>query len=134
MIPGGLKFIEDYEQFKRNEVKDTTPSNLEEYDFIIVGAGSAGATIVARLSAVEDVKVLLIEAGGHEILIMDIPAIPIYLSFDKDLNWGYLTESSNDYCLGTSSHQCAIPIGKVVGGSSTVNFMMAIRGSKFVKT
>lgn len=129
IISGGLKFNNEYEQFRASELNDITPSNFEEYDFIIVGAGSAGAVLAAKLSELKQEKVLLIEAGGHENLIMNIPLIAVHLQLDKSLHWDYVAEPSDDYCLGMENHQCRMPVGKVMGGSTSLNFMMATRGN-----
>lgn len=59
-----------------------------EYDFIIVGAGSAGSILANRLSEIEDWKILLIEAGGHETEISDVPLLSLYLHKSK-LDWKY---------------------------------------------
>lgn len=61
---------------------------LDEYDFIVVGAGAAGATVARRLAEVPEWTVLLLEAGGEESLITSVPAIAHYLQF-TDYNWGY---------------------------------------------
>lgn len=126
---GGLKFLQEYLAFNKKELPDTTPSNQEEYDFIIVGAGSAGATLASRLSEIKQAKVLLLEAGDHENLIMDIPIAALYLQFDSNLHWDYLAEQSNNYCLSMVDQRCRIPYGKVVGGSSSINMMIATRGN-----
>ena len=97
---------------------------------IIIGAGSAGTTLAARLSEIKNVTVLLIEAGIKEYPIMDIPGILITLEFIEKINWAYKTESSDKYCLGFEGHRCSWPRGKVMGGSSILNFMIATRGSK----
>ncbi|XP_058800076.1 glucose dehydrogenase [FAD, quinone]-like [Phymastichus coffea] len=130
LTTGGLKFISDALKLTANELHDITPSNKQEYDFIIVGAGSAGATIANRLTEIEEARVLLIEAGSKENLIMDIPLTAIYLELDKNKQWGYLTEPSNQYCLGIDNKQCKIPFGKGMGGTSSVNYMMVTRGNK----
>lgn len=126
---GGLKYLQDYLEFNAKELPDRTPLNQEEYDFIIVGAGSAGSTLASRLSEVKQAKILLLEAGGHENLLIDIPIAPLYLQFDSNLHWDYVAEPSNYYCLGMEGQRCPIPSGKVVGGSSTVNTMIATRGN-----
>lgn len=59
-----------------------------EYDFIIVGGGSAGAVMASRLSEIEGWKVLLLEAGGHETEITDVPILSLYLHKSK-LDWNY---------------------------------------------
>ncbi|XP_023247182.1 glucose dehydrogenase [FAD, quinone] [Copidosoma floridanum] len=124
------KFLKQSVQFSFHEVRDNTPKNGGEYDFIIVGAGSAGATIASRLSEIPDLKVLLIEAGGHEKLFMDVPLSALYLQLDKNVNWDYKTEPSNDYCLGIKNRQCKVAMGRVLGGTSTINVMIAVRGNK----
>lgn len=125
---GALKFMRENERLMNVSLKDTTPQFDEEYDFIVVGAGSAGATIASRLSEVSDVTVLLIEAGRNENYMMDIPLIVNYLQFSDDLNWKYQTESSTTYCLGMTEQKCNFPRGKVMGGSSVLNYMIATRG------
>ncbi|XP_043271046.1 glucose dehydrogenase [FAD, quinone]-like [Venturia canescens] len=100
------------------------------FDFVVVGAGTAGATIASRLSEIKGVSVLLIEAGGDEKLFMDVPALVNLLQFSKDLNWQYKTEPSNEYCLGMEAHRCKWPRGRVIGGSSVLNSLMAVRGNK----
>lgn len=59
-----------------------------EYDFIVVGGGSAGAVMASRLSEIEGWKVLLLEAGGHETEITDVPILSLYLHKSK-LDWNY---------------------------------------------
>ncbi|KAJ8680047.1 hypothetical protein QAD02_015834 [Eretmocerus hayati] len=127
---GGIKFLADFFQYKSRELNSMTPNFEDEYDFIIVGGGAAGAVMAARLSEIQQAKVLLIEAGGQENLIMDIPLIAIYLQYDKNMHWNYATESSDSYCLGMKNHQCTLNYGKVMGGSSTINTMMATRGNR----
>ncbi|KAJ8673431.1 hypothetical protein QAD02_004693 [Eretmocerus hayati] len=127
---GGLKFLVEGTESLNNEIKDITPRNNQEYDFVVVGAGSAGSAVAARLSENKDVTVLLIEAGRPESLLMDIPVLVNYLQFSNDINWKYQTEPSNKYCLGMKNHQCNWPRGKVMGGSSVLNYMIATRGNK----
>lgn len=59
-----------------------------EYDFIIVGGGSAGSVLANRLSEISNWKVLLLEAGGHETEISDVPILSLYLHKSK-LDWKY---------------------------------------------
>lgn len=60
----------------------------KEYDFIIVGGGSAGSVLASRLSEIPQWKVLLLEAGGHETEISDVPLLSLYLHKSK-LDWKY---------------------------------------------
>lgn len=101
---------------------------LSEYDFIIVGAGTAGCVLANRLSEIPEWKVLLIEAGNNENYVMDIPILANYLQF-TGANWGYKTEPSEKYCAGFNNQQCHWPRGKVVGGSSVLNYMIYTRGA-----
>ena len=71
----------------------------QEYDFIVVGAGSAGAVIAARLAEIDNWTVLLIEAGGDESSWSDIPGAAKYLQLG-DMDWKYQTEPQPGQCLG----------------------------------
>jgi len=125
---GALKFLYDSEYYSRQQLPDTTPENGATYDFVIIGAGTAGSTIAARLSELSDSKVLLIEAGSYENLFMDVPLLASLLQLNDDINWKYQTKPSNKYCLGMKDKKCNVPRGRVMGGSSTLNYMIATRG------
>ncbi|KAG7204870.1 hypothetical protein KM043_005270 [Ampulex compressa] len=113
---------------ERQAQRDVTPPTSSVYDFIIVGAGSAGAVVASRLSEIPDFKVLLIEAGPEENLVMDIPLTVPFLQYSDMINWKYLTAPSDRYCLGMKGKQCRWPRGRVMGGSSVLNYMIATRG------
>ncbi len=98
-----------------------------EFDYIIVGAGSAGCVLANRLSASGRDQVLLLEAGGSD----RSPLIQVPLGYgltfaDPKFNWGYHTEPDNAL-NGRSSYW---PRGKVLGGSSSLNAMVYIRGQE----
>jgi choline dehydrogenase len=79
------QFINEGTQFSEQEPPDAKKI-LPEYDFIIVGAGSAGCVVANRLSEISDWNVLLIEAGDKENYVMDIPLIANQISL-TDANW-----------------------------------------------
>ncbi|KAJ8682899.1 hypothetical protein QAD02_018691 [Eretmocerus hayati] len=128
LAEGCKDFVRESEKFIASEFKDSTPRYNQEYDFIVVGAGTAGSVVAARLSEIEDCSVLLIEAGPNENLLMGIPLIVNYLQFNDELNWRYHTEPSKTFCQGMKNRRCNWPRGKVMGGSSVLNYMIATRG------
>ncbi|XP_026740786.1 glucose dehydrogenase [FAD, quinone]-like [Trichoplusia ni] len=127
-ISSFMNFLQEGSNQFDNEPPDQIKM-LSEYDFIIVGAGTAGCVLANRLTEVPDWKVLLIEAGSNENFIMDIPIVANYLQFTP-ANWGYKTVPSDRYCAGFENKQCKWPRGKVVGGSSVLNYMIYTRGAK----
>ena len=71
---------------------------LTEYDFIVIGSGSGGAVMAARLSEVPEWKVLLLEAGGDETIISSVPGLAKSLQKTK-IDWQYQTEPQPGQCL-----------------------------------
>ncbi|XP_075156114.1 glucose dehydrogenase [FAD, quinone]-like [Haematobia irritans] len=112
------------------EKSDENVNILKEYDFIIVGAGTAGCALAARLSENPNWKILLLEAGGPELLPMDIPMAAYLLQLNRDINWAYRTQPSVRFCQGLKDKRCNFPRGKIMGGSSVLNFMMYTRGNR----
>lgn len=123
-----LKFLKSGDSRLMQELPDQHRIR-SEYDFIIVGAGSAGCAVANRLSENPKWNILLLEAGQGENLFMDIPMVVHYLQAYK-INWGYKTERSENFCLAMNNNQCNWPRGKVMGGSSVLNFMIYTRGNK----
>ena len=82
-----------------------------------------------RLTEVPDWKVLLIEAGGPEHFLMDIPIVANFLQFSQ-ANWKYRTQPSTSSCLGMKGGRCHWPRGKVMGGSSVLNYMIYTKGNR----
>ena len=98
----------------------------KEFDYIIIGAGSAGCVLANRLSADRDNQVLLIEAGKKDSLPMiHIPGGCGNLHRSK-VDWGFETEPQKDVL----NRRIYLPRGKALGGSSSTNYMAYVRGNK----
>ena len=96
------------------------------YDYVIVGAGSAGCVLAARLSEDPDVSVALLEAGGPDTAkeIHTPAAFPAV--FKSSLDWDLLGEQEP----GLAGRRLYLPRGRVIGGSSSINAMIYIRGNR----
>jgi choline dehydrogenase-like flavoprotein len=99
---------------------------VTSFDYIVVGAGSAGAVVAARLSESPGTTVLLIEAGGsHKHLNVQVPAA-FSKQFKSKLDWAYYSEPE-EYLDG---RRIFMPRAKMLGGCSSMNAMIYIRGNK----
>ena len=96
-----------------------------EFDYIIVGAGSAGCVLVNRLSADPSKRVLVLEAGGQDNWIwFHIPVGYLFAIGNPRSDWMFKTEPDE----GLNGRSLAYPRGKVIGGSSAINAMIYMRG------
>jgi choline dehydrogenase-like flavoprotein len=105
---------------------DPAPTALDgDYDYIVVGAGSAGCVVANRLSADPSSRVLLLEAGGHDNWIwFHIPVGYLFAIGNPRSDWMFETTPQP----GLNGRALAYPRGKVLGGSSAINAMITMRG------
>ncbi|MEW9804646.1 GMC family oxidoreductase [Mesorhizobium sp. ZMM04-5] len=100
---------------------------MQTYDFIVVGSGSAGSVVAERLSASGRFSVLVLEAGGSDRrFYVQMPLGYGKTFFDPAVNWNYRAEPDP----GLSGNADHWPRGKILGGSSSINAMVWIRGQR----
>ncbi len=97
---------------------------MEQYDYIIVGAGSAGAVLAARLTEDPRTRVLLLEAGRANHIYSRLPVSFGLLIHHPGANWLY----ESDPEPGTANRAIPVPRGKLLGGSSAINGLVWVRG------
>lgn len=107
--------------------KSATVTNGSHFDFIIVGAGTAGSTLAARLAQVKDFKVLLVEAGGYPPVEAIVPGFKHALKVSP-YDWNFTTVNDGDASQGLAYGRQIQPRGKMLGGSGSMNDMVYSRG------
>ncbi|VVC35798.1 Glucose-methanol-choline oxidoreductase, C-terminal,Glucose-methanol-choline oxidoreductase, N- [Cinara cedri] len=101
-----------------------------KFDFIVVGAGSAGAIVATRLSEIPEWNVLLLEAGGDP---PDTSVVPLtWTSILKtEYDWEFVSEPQPHMFKGLKDGRSQMPMGRMLGGTSSMNTMLYIRGTEF---
>src|SRR3954453_19939069 len=103
------------------------PGMAKTYDVGVVGGGSAGAVIAARLSEDPECRVALLEAGGPPPEAEAMPVACASLQVDPETDWMYTADPGEDG-LGLPDRRMMVPRGKMLGGSSGINYMAYVRG------
>ena len=100
---------------------------LEQFDVVVVGAGTAGCLLANRLSADPRCRVALLEAGGDDdYLWIRVPVGYLYCIGNPRTDWCYTTEAES----GLNGRAIRYPRGKVLGGCSSINGMIYMRGQR----
>lgn len=95
-------------------------------DFIVIGAGSAGGALAARLSENDRHRVLLLEAGGEAHFLSRIPISYALFTKNPEVNWLYSSEPE----ASTGGRRIPVPCGRMLGGSSSINGLGWVRGNR----
>ncbi|GBP30542.1 Glucose dehydrogenase [Eumeta japonica] len=109
--------------------KEANIKSCAHFDFIVVGAGSAGCVVANRLSEIPGVTVLLLEAGGDPPVESTIPGFELTM-YKTKYDWNYTTTNDGRIDQANVNGNCPWTRGRMLGGSSSINAMIYIRGCR----
>ncbi|CAL8123099.1 unnamed protein product [Orchesella dallaii] len=127
-----LFFYTDKSQSYNEYLSHTDNGNRSpdlQFDFIVVGGGSAGSVVASRLS--KHFSVLLLESGGRANPLTTVPGMHSAMLGRREIDYRYLTVPQNNSCLACNNRQSLWNAGHGLGGSSILNAMAYIRGHPF---
>ncbi|XP_037814919.1 glucose dehydrogenase [FAD, quinone]-like [Lucilia sericata] len=122
--------ISSTDYFPEDYAETALKEGLESYDFVVVGAGSAGSVVASRLSENPNWNVLVLEAGGDPPQESEIPSFFFTLQ-NTNYTYSYLTEPNDRSCKAFNDNKCHWPRGKFIGGTGGINGMLYVRGNRF---
>ncbi|CAH0557969.1 unnamed protein product [Brassicogethes aeneus] len=137
--------VEEYEDRISKAIKDTDTYTLDtdayrykpksneikyfgEFDYIVIGAGTAGSVVASRLSETPSKRVLLLEAGKAPSTVTEVPQLAGQAAF-SDYNWGFYSTPQKQACQGYKDNRCAFARGRGAGGSSLISYSVYSRFS-----
>ncbi|XP_034828257.1 glucose dehydrogenase [FAD, quinone]-like [Maniola hyperantus] len=128
VVAAHCSILDDYHWPRDSAEEVIEKGSSISYDIIVVGAGTAGSLLASRLSNIYPAwSVLLIEAGDDPGIDAEIPAF-LFLNQNSSNDWSYKTHPDGNSCMGFRNNSCIWSKGKGLGGSSSINAMIYIRG------
>ena len=128
LLVSGLAFLFYWTEYLQSQLWPGV-TDQEYFHLIVVGGGTAGSVLAARLSEDPGVRVLLLEAGGSPSLITSVPVMTASLQMSP-YDWGHLTTPQTAACGSMTGRRSRWPSGRILGGSSGLNYMLYVRGQQ----